>query len=290
MSKNLIRLYPSLVGPDGQSQAGSEQSQTEPLKGLYLRHARLAANKNQRPIVYANFLTSLDGRIAISKGSDEDFELPAELKSAEDFTLLMELYAHADCIITHSGYMRSLAAGALGNVLQIPETAEFQYLHDWRAQMGLKNQPDVVILSGSGEFPWHDSLDQYDQQVHIITGAEASTEAISQWQSRGHTVHAMGGQRYVDVHALMEYLQQQDYCSVYLMAGPDLLQDLLAQGYVDHFFMTLGHQIIGGQHYKSLLPGDCLGDNGKMDLQSLYMNTQSSNGCGQWYAEFIFKK
>jgi hypothetical protein len=54
--------------------------------------------------------------------------------------------------------------------------------------------------------------------------------------------------------------------------------------------MTLGHQIIGGQHYKSLLPGDCLGDNGKMELQSLYMNTQSSNGCGQWYAEFIFKK
>ena len=282
MSKQLIRLYPSSTN--------TALTNSEPLQGLYLRHARLAANKNQRPIVYANFLSSLDGRIAIAEAPDQAYELPAELKSEEDFTLLMELYAHADCIITHSGYMRSLAAGKLGNVLQIPKTDEFQYLHDWRKQQGLRAQPDVVILSGSGQFPWHPSLDQHGQQVHIVSGGQANPDARQEWQNLGHRVHCLGDQRYVEVHALMDFLQKQGYRSVYLMAGPDLLQDLLAQGYVDHFFMTLGHQILGGQHYKSLLPGDILGDNGKMDLQSLYMNSESTNGCGQWYAEFTFKK
>ena len=281
MSNQLIRLYPSSIN--------AESDCNEPLQGLYLRHARLAANKNQRPIVFANFLSSLDGRIAIAKGSDQGHELPVALKSEEDFILLMELYSHADCIITHGGYMRSLAAGKLGNVLQIPDADEFQYLHDWRAHQGLSAQPDVVILSGSGEFPWHPSLDQHGQQVHIVSGGQANPEVLQQWQNNGHQVYRMGDQRHVEVHALMNFLQQQDYRSVYLMAGPDLLQDLLAQGYVDHFFMTLGHQLLAGKHYKSLLSGDVLGDNGKMILQSLYMNPESSNGCGQWYAEFTFK-
>ena len=64
MNKNVIRLYP-----------GSGES--VPLRGLYLRQEKPAlrnvlgniegdnAGDNGQPHIYANFLTSLDGRIAL---------------------------------------------------------------------------------------------------------------------------------------------------------------------------------------------------------------------------------
>ena len=53
MKDDVIRLFP---GP----------GQELPLQGLYLNHAlRQKAESLGRPFVYANFVTSLDGRIAV---------------------------------------------------------------------------------------------------------------------------------------------------------------------------------------------------------------------------------
>ena len=276
MNKKVLRLYPT-------------PGHTEPLRGLYLRGTGLVAHNRAEPHIYANFLSSLDGRIAISETAAVACQLPAALKSDEDFNLLLELYAHSDCIITHAGYMRALARDELGNVLQMPQGEDYQYLHDWRQQQGLKPQPDVLILTGSLDFPWHASLDQHQQQVHIVTAGKASSAALAHWQEQGRSVHVLGDQYHVDVHLLVTFLQQQCYRSVYLMAGPDLLQDLLAGQYVDRFFMTLSHQLMGGEHYKSLLSGDLLGDNGHLQLVSLYQDEADCNSLGQWYAEFTFK-
>ena len=276
MNKKVVRLYPA-------------PGQTEPLRGLYLRGTGLVADNHPEPHIYANFLTSLDGRIAISETADRAYQLPAALKSGEDFALLLELYAHADCIITHAGYMRSLAAGELGNVLQLPQGQDYQYLHDWRAQQGLKAQPDVLILTGSLDFPWHTSLDDYQQHVHIVTTTQASSAARAEWQEQGRGVQVLGEQKHVDADLLLEFLHQQRYQSVFLMAGPDLLRDLLAGQYVDRFFMTLSHQLMGGEHYQSLLSGDLLGTKGHLQLESLYMGEADCSGLGQWYAEFTFQ-
>ena len=127
MSKSVIQLYPQSAEP-------------VQLAGLYLARNLLTRRNNELPVVYANFLTSMDGRIAIKHNEDEYYQLPAQLKSNEDFSLLLELYAHADCIITHGGYMRALNAGRLGNVLQIPNIPETEYLFEWRKQIfGLWN-------------------------------------------------------------------------------------------------------------------------------------------------------
>ena len=82
MNKNVIRLYP-----------GSGES--VPLKGLYLRQEKPAheniQEKSGQPHVYANFLTSLDGRIALRDAGSEHYLLPDQLKSDEDFMLFLEL-------------------------------------------------------------------------------------------------------------------------------------------------------------------------------------------------------
>lgn len=273
MTKKVVQLYP---------QPGGEI----PLQGLYLSRNRLVQENTPLPLVYANFSSSIDGRIALQAGENNHYRLPSRLKSEEDFMLLLELYTHADCIITHGGYMRALAEGRLGNVLQLPQSSETQYMHDWRAERKLKKNPDVVIVSGSLQFPWHESLDESGQEVHIATGGKASLEAHQQWGAKGYTVSQFGESSHVDVVKLMEFLQEQGYKSVCLMAGPDLLQDLLQHGYVKHFFVTMTHQILGGQAFKTLVNGSPLGDEGRLTLESMYMDAQNSNSIGQWFVEF----
>ncbi len=276
MNKNVIRLYPS----------GGE---AVPLKGLYLRQEKSAWRNNGQPHIYANFLTSLDGRIALRDAADEDYRLPSQLKSDEDFMLFLELHARADCIITHSGYMRALDAGRLGNVLQLPKSRATQYMHDWRQEQGLKKNPDVVIVSGSLDFPWHSSLDNSGQKVHIATGGKASEDSKQQWLGAGHPVNQLGDGEYVDATCLIDFLGKQGYRSVYLVAGPDLLQALLAHELVQSFYMTMSHQLLGGVDFKSLLSGDELNQSGRMKLKNMYMDVENSNALGQWYVEFSFE-
>ena len=276
MNKQVICLHPN---------AG----EAVPLQGLYLRLADLAPWDQSRPMIYANFLSSLDGRIAVKHEGEQHYQLPDSLKSDEDFHLFLELFAHADCIVTHGGYMRSLAEDRLGNVLQIPEQEWTTYIHDWRADKGLSKHPDIVIVSGSLEFPWHESLDNSQQKVHIASGGKSNKKNKKSWQDAGHQVHELGDQYHVDVHELVNFLSRQGYQSVYLVAGPQLLQDLIQHHYVDRFFVTVNHQLLGGSDYKTILSEKISNNAGALCLQNLHMNTESSNGVGQWYADFSFK-
>src|SRR5262245_39315304 len=90
-----------------------------PAQNLYLNHRLNEAGSAQSPFVYGSFVSSLDGRIAVVEPNDPDQDVLKDLTSSTDFRLFQELQAQADCFITHGGYLRALAAGRLGNVLQI---------------------------------------------------------------------------------------------------------------------------------------------------------------------------
>ena len=276
MNKEVVCLYPDF-------------GVAEPLQGLYLRRDLFADRNAKRPFVYANFLSSLDGRIALRNSQQAHYQLPAMLKSEEDFRLFLELYAHADCIVTHGGYMRALAADRLGNVLQIPQLPWTEYIHAWRKEQGLAPAPDVVIVSGSLDFPWHDSLDESQQKVSIVTGTTPGEESKQQWLQQGREVHILGQSSQVGAQPLMEFIGQQGYRSIYLVAGPHLLQEMLTHKYLDRFFITMCHQLLGGDDFKSLIPGQQLAEDGSMQLQRLYMDSENSSMLGQWYAEFSCK-
>ena len=271
--EKITRLFP----PTGEAQS---------VQGLYLRPGRIAGEEGAMPLVYANFLSSLDGRIALAGSAEQHYQLPQRLKSDLDFRLFLELYAHADCIITHGGYMRSLQAQRLGTILQLPEHPDTDYLKAWRAQQGLKPAPDVMIISGSLDFPWHHSLDQHDQKVHLATAAEAIPERIKYWQEKGIEPLHFGQGRLVDVDPLMSFLQQQAYRSVYLVAGPELLHDLLRRHYVQRYFTTISHQLLAGSHFKTVLDGAELEEHGALDLRGLFYMPPDETEVGQWFAEF----
>ena len=124
-----------------------------PLKGLYLQHCVHTLGTPETPFVYANFVMSLDGRIALEETLDAQSYIPDNLTSDSDFRLFLELLAQADCLITHGGYLRALAERRLGNILQIGFSPETKDLLKWRKAQGLNSQPAVVVASESLEFP-----------------------------------------------------------------------------------------------------------------------------------------
>jgi riboflavin biosynthesis pyrimidine reductase len=273
MTKSLLRLYP-------------EPFQQLPLHGLYLQHSLHTQGNSEQPFVYANFLSSLDGRIAVEDADRGNAHIPAHITTPSDIRLFLELQAQADCLITHGGYMRALSEGRLGNILQVGTQPDSEDLVEWRKNQGLPPQPAVVIASASLEFPLHPSLKAWDQPVYIATGQGADARRVREWQAQGCQVLIAGEAESVQGAALVQELSHLGYHSIYLVAGPQMLDTMLRQRQLSRLYHTITHQLVGGTDFHTMLPGPMLGSEGNLRLLSLHYDADSPQGSGQFFAQF----
>jgi riboflavin biosynthesis pyrimidine reductase len=273
MQNSLLQLYP----PSGEKCA---------IKGLYLAHQVHKLGSAESPFVYANFLSSLDGRIALEDVSQSTTYIPKHLTTASDFRLFMELHAQADCLITHGGYLRALSEGRLGNILQIRD----KDLVEWRRNNDLKAQPAVIIASASLNFPMHNSLKEHAQTVYIATGRNADPERIRYWQDLGYPILVTGEDRMVHGAPLIHELRRLGYKSIYLIAGPEMLDTVIREKQLSRLYLTITHQLLGGTDFRTLLTGSMLGEEGNLLLKSLYYDPYSPPGSGQFFMQFDLKQ
>ncbi len=97
---DILRLYPSPAAEI-------------PLAGAYLAHdLRQQGGKKGNPLVYANFVASLDGRIAIPAPGGKGLTIPKTTANERDWRLYQELAAQADLILSSGRYLREWAQGA----------------------------------------------------------------------------------------------------------------------------------------------------------------------------------
>lgn len=272
MLKQVLRLFP-------------QPSATHELKNLYLHQHGWYQPDQTKTTVVANFLTSLDGRIAISQDTASDPHLPKTLTSKEDFRLFLELYAQADCLITHSGYLRALAENKLGNILQLPKGQDFTDLHAWRQQQGLKPQPDIVIASSSLDFPMHASFKEGGQKIYIATGQSSNLNTIKKWQQQGYELLYTGQSNYVEGAPLIQALAERNYQHIYLIAGPKMLHTMVQDQQLDKLYLSSSHQLLGGEIFRTLLDGDVL-TQCRLQLSSLFYDEGSDNNCGQFFSSY----
>ena len=112
------------------------------LKGLYLAHnLRQVSTESGTPFVYSNFITSLDGRIAISHPTRSGLMVPKETANERDWRLYQELATQADIIISSGRYLRDWADGRAQEILQVDDP-RFKDLRDWRSERGLPLHPE----------------------------------------------------------------------------------------------------------------------------------------------------
>ncbi len=261
-------------------------SKKVPLQGLYLSHRVHTLGKTGNPVVYANFLSSLDGRIALEDSKSKASYVPKCLTSANDFRLFLELAAQADCLITHGGYLRALAEKRLGNILQIGITPETNDLAEWRKKESLSLQPDIVVASGSLDFTLPHSIKTHHQKCYIATGSSANPERIHYWEQKGYSVFRAGPNNLVEGKPLIEKLKNIGYKSIYLIAGPQMLATMVKDGQLTRLYHTSSHQLLGGSDFHTLVSGSELGTNGHLKLASLLYDPDALSHPGQWFAQF----
>ena len=272
MPTNLLRLFPP-------------PCERVTLRGLYLNLGLHRRGTPEQPFVYANFLTSLDGRIALEDAAGEPY-LPKSLTTPDDFRLFLELQCQADCLITHGGYLRSLAQGRLGNILQIGGHEAGADLPAWRREHGLPAQPAIVIASASLDFPMPASIREHGQTCYIATGADADPRRVAHWRDQGYEVLLAGSGRMVEGAALTRQLGERGLRTLYLIAGPHILDTMVRNERLTLMFQTITHQLMGGEAFRSLVPGPEMGPFGHLNLVSLYYDAAAPNGAGQWFAQF----
>ncbi len=260
MEKRIIQLHP-------------ERRECESVNGLYLAenlhaHAR-------RPLVYADFISSLDGRIAIVRDGVE--QLPESLTNANDLRLFMELLAQADCIITHGAYLRARAAGLLGDILHCGGE-----LDNWRREHNLA-PPAVVVCSASLDFPAPLDLDR--DKVIIATGQAHDPARAERWRDQGYRLITAGTGAMVEAGALLDELAAQGLRSICFAAGPQLLESALKDRCLDLLYLTLSHQLIGGDTFHTLIPNAAL-DHCRLIQKHLIFDNSPTLKHPQWFAKF----
>lgn len=256
------------------------------LEGLYLEHAIHQLGSPEKPFVYANFLSSLDGRIALIAPQSGKSYLPKILTNPNDYRLFLELHAQADCLITHGAYLRAMMKGTLGNILQTGATEETKDLAEWRENQGIEKQPAIVIASASLDFPIPPSIAQYSQPCYIATGHQADPERIRHWEKLGYPVITAGQDRMVQGEPLVKALGQLGYSRLYLIAGPHMLDTMLRERQLSRLYQTVSLQLVGGESFHSLLPGPPLGRPGQLHLRQLYYDPGTDYHSSQLFARF----
>ncbi len=76
------------------------------------------------------------------------------------------------------------------------------------------------------------------------------------------------------------------YERLYLLTGPTMLQSVLRDRVLSRLYLTMTHQIVGGDHFHTLASGPLLGAAGGLKLRTLYYDPNAPKNCGQWFASF----
>ncbi len=276
MTNQLLRLFPT-------------PSETIPLRGLYLKEKLHLRGEPGHPFVYANFLSSLDGRIALEDEAGVPY-LPKSLTTEDDFRLFLELHAQADCLVTHGGYLRALQEGRLGNILQVGVHDLGLDLPAWRKAQGLNPQPAIVVASASLDFPIPESIKTAGQRLMIATGQDADPDRVREWEARGYEVIRAGAGEAVNGEVLSRCLSERGFNTLYLIAGPLMLESMVREAQLAVLFQTISHQLMGGEAFRSMVPGPTLGNVGQLRMTSLYYDVDAGSGVGQWFAQFALGK
>ena len=268
MEEDILQLYPA-------------PNREIPLKGLYLReNLRTESEMLGRAFVYSNFITSLDGRIAIPHPSGEGLMVPDQVANDRDWRLFQELAVQADILITSGRYLRDYVEGRAQEILRVHEDPAFDDLREWREQQGMPPFPDLAVISGSLNFPLPDLLTWGERSVIVVTTSSSDSERRRAMEEKVGNV-IIAGDTTVEGKAFVDGLSQLGYKTVYSTSGPKVLHLLLKAGVLDRLYLSFAHRFLGGSPFSSIVEGELLEPAQGFRLRAAYLDPHALDGSGQ---------
>lgn len=268
---SLLRLYP-------------EPGARVALQGLYLRSGlREAALAG--PLVYTNFIASVDGRIALP-AADGRHQIPKAIANPRDWRLFQELAALADVLITSGRYLRDVAAGKAQDALPVSKAAAYRDLLAFREAQGLSAQPAVAIVSASLDIPLSALPPAAERELIIVTGASADPVRLQRFSAAGYRVITAGAGERVDGAELVAALADLGYRLMYSTGGSQLCHTLLHAGRLNRLYLTTAQRVVGGSRFDTPVFGPAFDKAPDLKMRGLYFDPNGLDGAGQMFAEY----
>ena len=120
----------------------------------------------------------------------------------------------------------------------------------------------------------------------IMTNANMWGPQFGHLSKRGYRVLVAGSGMQVEGVALTRRLGELGFGSLFLLAGPRLLETMLRGGMLSRLYLTLVHRLLGGESVQTMISGAELGSAGKLRLGALYHDPTGPDGASQWFARF----
>jgi riboflavin biosynthesis pyrimidine reductase len=271
-AKNVLRIFP---GPP----------EEVPLRGLYLSEPFGPPDRRGRPFTYANFISSLDGRISLPDARTTNRTVPTGIANARDWRLFQELAASADALITTGRYVRGLSSAVSARSFPVSGKPAYADLLEWRRGRGLEPQPAVVIVTATLDLPPLRPLAESGRAVYVATGGKADSRKVASVESQGARVLRAGEGTRVEGGRLIEALAHEERWRIAMIGGGEVLHALIADDVLDRLYLTLACRMLGGLAFDTLLTGTVLEPAAHFKLNALhYDGASDGSGVEQLFA------
>ena len=204
----------------------------EQLQALYGGHIGF-----DRPSVFANFVSSLDGVVAIP-AETQSATMISDHNEADRFVMGL-LRACADVVLIGSGTMKA-SPGSLWTPERVYPPAAAAYA-DLRRRLGVAPRPLLAILTSGSIDVRHPAL---EAGALVLTTERGAAQLDGRLPSASESI-PLNGEGVVDPRAAIALLHARGNALVLSEAGPRVTGSLLAASLLDELFLTLSPVLAG---------------------------------------------
>jgi riboflavin biosynthesis pyrimidine reductase len=191
-----------------------------------------------RPLLYANFVTSLDGVTAIHPPAEGQGGVISGGAPADRF-LMGLLRAFADVVLIGAGTLRAEPRHRWTAARAYPAAAEGYA--ELRRRLGLAPDPPLAVLTASGRV----DAGLPGLAGGLILTTPTGAAALAGSTPAGVRVEAVGEGPQLPASAAVDVLHAAGYESILSEGGPHLFGELLGARLVDELFLTLSPVLVG---------------------------------------------
>ncbi len=199
--------------------------------------------RDDRPTLIANFVTTLDGIVALGSGNLTGGGHISGFHEPDRFVMAL-LRAVADVVLVGAGTVRgSSNQNWIAEHVQPSSAGDFV---EWRDAMGLARHPTTVVVTARGDVPaGHPGLNDPSIPVVIATTPGGADRLGSAALPAHVAVRPMGHGAKIGGDDLVGLLADLGARLVLSEGGPHLLGQLVRADLLDELFLTLSPQLVG---------------------------------------------
>ena len=203
--------------------------------------------------VYANFVATLDGVVAIPSIPSSNTLIAGD--NDADRLLMGILRAVADTVLIGAGVLRASPKGTWRAEKIYPDAAEAYA--ELRSALSLPPAPEIAILSGSGSIdPAHPVL----ESRAVILTSDAGAERLVGVLPEDTAVLSLGARPRIRGDEIVSALRERGHRRILCEAGPHTFGAMLAAEQVDELFLTTSPFLAGdagaGSRYRLVESAD----------------------------------